>query len=415
MRRLLAIRDVRLYLTGQAFSLFGDLALWLAMGVWVKTLTHSNGAAGLVFFCFTAPTLLAPATGLLVDRVHRRRLLVAVNALAGGAVLLTLLVHDAADVWLIYVVMAIYGFAYCALSAAESALLTVMLPEDLLADANGALRAVQGTLRLVAPLAGAGLFAAVGAHAVALLDAGTFAAAIVCLLAMRVREPRLEPVERQWWAQATAGVRHIAATAALRRAVIACAVALLVFGFSETILFAIAGDGLRRPAAFVGVLVTVQGVGAVAGALSAPALVRRIGEARVIALGFVAAAAAALLELPSLLAPVLGGVVLFGASVPWCVVGITTLLQRRTPVALQGRVYAAADALITTPQALSIALGAGLAGVVGYRALLGAMAVVILAAAGYLVRPAGARASRPTSRAGLPRLRGEPRPGSVRR
>ena len=50
MRPLLAHRDARVYLAGQAFSLFGDSSLWLAMGIWVKTLTHSNAEAGLVFF-----------------------------------------------------------------------------------------------------------------------------------------------------------------------------------------------------------------------------------------------------------------------------------------------------------------------------------------------------------------------------
>ena len=74
MRRLLKVRDARVYLTGQVFSLFGDTALWLAMGIWVKTLTGSNAAAGLVFFFATAPVLLAPLTGLLVDRVRRRPL-----------------------------------------------------------------------------------------------------------------------------------------------------------------------------------------------------------------------------------------------------------------------------------------------------------------------------------------------------
>lgn len=78
MRRLLAARDTRVFLAGQAVSAFGDSALWLATGIWVKALTGSSGAAGLVFFFFTAPTLLAPVAGYVVDRVDRRRLLIAV-------------------------------------------------------------------------------------------------------------------------------------------------------------------------------------------------------------------------------------------------------------------------------------------------------------------------------------------------
>ena len=189
MRRLLAVRDARIYLTGQVFSLFGDTALWLAMGIWVKTLTGSNAAAGLVFFFANVPVLLTPLTGLLVDRVRRRPLLIAVNALTGGAVLLLLLVHGQGQVWLIYLVMTWYGLSYSVLAAAQSALLTTMLPADLLADANGALRTVQESLRLAGPLAGAGLFVLGGAHTVVILDAATFAVPVISLLALRVAEP----------------------------------------------------------------------------------------------------------------------------------------------------------------------------------------------------------------------------------
>src|SRR5579864_58251 len=58
--RLLALRDVQLYLAGAALSLFGDTTLYLAAAVWVKTLTGSNGAAGLIFFLLGVPSLCAP-------------------------------------------------------------------------------------------------------------------------------------------------------------------------------------------------------------------------------------------------------------------------------------------------------------------------------------------------------------------
>jgi MFS family permease len=385
MRRLLAVRDARIYLTGQVFSLFGDTALWLAMGIWVKTLTGSNAAAGLVFFFANVPVLLTPLTGLLVDRVRRRPLLIAVNALTGGAVLLLLLVHGQGQVWLIYLVMTWYGLSYSVLAAAQSALLTTMLPADLLADANGALRTVQESLRLAGPLAGAGLFALGGAHTVVILDAATFAVPVISLLALRVAEPAPQPRPSHWRTELSAGLRHVIRTAALRHLVIAAACALTVFGFSETVIYAVAGNGLHRPPAFVGVLIAIQGVGAVIGGPTSAPLIRRIGEGRLVGLGMLLAAVAALLELPPLLPSVAAGVVLFGVSIPWLVVGFTTLLQRLTPMDLQGRVYAAADTLVTTPQAVSIAVGAALISVTGYRPLLAAMAVVITLAAGYLL------------------------------
>ncbi len=144
MRQLLARRDARIYLTGQLFSLFGDSSLWLAMGIWVRTLTGSNAQAGLVFFFFTAPSLLAPALGLLADRVRRRILLLATNTLTAGAVLALLAVTGPGQVWLIDIVMFAYGLSYGVLGPAQSALLTVMVPAELLPDANAALRTIHG-------------------------------------------------------------------------------------------------------------------------------------------------------------------------------------------------------------------------------------------------------------------------------
>ena len=154
MRQLLARRDARIYLSGQLFSLFGDSSLWLAMGIWVKTLTGSNAQAGLVIFFFTAPSLLAPALGLLADRVRRRPLLLAVNTLTAAAVLGLLAVDGRGQVWLIDLVMFAYGLSYGVIGPAQSALLTVMLPARLLPDANAALRTAQALVSLIGPLAG---------------------------------------------------------------------------------------------------------------------------------------------------------------------------------------------------------------------------------------------------------------------
>jgi MFS family permease len=385
MRRILGHRNARIYLIGQLFSLFGDSSLWLAMGIWVKTLTHSNAQAGLVFFFFTAPALLAPVSGLVADRFRRRPLLIATNAATGAAVLALLAVDGRGQVWLIDAVMVAYGLSYGVLGPAQSALLTVMLPADLLADANGALQTTQAVLRLLGPLIGAGLFIAVGAHVIAVIDAATFAVPVISLLLLKVREPAPQPSVGRWTRQLVAGARHVWRTVELRHAIVAGACTTTVFGFIETINYAIASNGLHRPAAFVGVLAAVQGAGAVIGGLTAAVLIRRLGEGRLMGVAMLLAAAATALEIPPVLAWVIVGDIAFGAAIAWIVVGLITLAQRLTPPELQGRVYAATDTLVTTPQTLSIVLGAGLITITGYQPLLIAMVIVIAVAAGYLL------------------------------
>ncbi len=385
MRRLLATRDARRYFAGQSLSLFGDTALWLAMGVWAKELTGSNTAAGLVFVAFTVPQLGAPLSGWLVDRVRRRSLLLATNLLTAIAVLPLTLVHDAGDVWLIYAVMVLYGISSTLIGAGQSALLATMLPDELLSAGNALLQTVREGLRLVGPLAGAGLFAWLGGGAVAILDAATFLGAAIALAAMRMREPAPAPPERHLGAELAAGVRHVAGSPALRRLVSASAVSVISFGFSESVVFAVVDDGLHRPPAFLGVLLAVQGTGAIVTGIAAPALIRRLGEGGAVVLGMgIAAVGFPLLALGSL-PVVMVGTSLFGASMPLIVVGALTMVQRSTPLRLQGRAYAAFELTVGTPQTIAIGAGAVLVGLLDYRVLLGVMAALQAVAAAWLL------------------------------
>lgn len=391
-RRLLADRQARRYLTGQTLSLVGDSSMWLACGIWVKELTGSNGAAGLTFLFFTAPALLAPLAGLLADRLPRRRLLVAAN-LAGAAILLPLLAVRGPDqVDLIYAVMFLYGCLNLVIAPAQSALLVNLLPEDLLVDANALLRTIRESLRLLAPLAGAGLYALLGGVAVAVLDMVTFVAAAALLLFLRVPDPapdravRAGGFLRHWSGEAAAGFRHLTGHPVLRRVVLASVLLALVLGFAESTAYAVVDRGLGRPPEFLGVLQAAQGLGAVLGGLGSAAAVRRFGEIRVAAVAFLCWAVGAALAAAPVLGVVLAGRVCSGAGLTVMAIALLTLLQRSAPAQLQGRVYAGFEVATTVPQTASIGLGAYLIGVLDYRALLLTEAAVVVLAALLLLR-----------------------------
>ncbi len=387
MRRLISHRDARIYITGQSLSVIGDSALWLAMGIWVKILTGSNSAAGLTFFAFTCGFLAAPVSGVIVDRVRRRPLLIAANLGGAALVCALLLVGGRGQVWLIYLVMFGYGAANSLITSAQTALLPVLVPGDLLADANSALQMASQGLRLISPLLGAGLLAWAGARPVILLDAGTFVVAAGTVLALRLREPRPgRPAGRRAGARAefSAGIRFIVRTPALRRVMIAGLIAVTAFGLFETVPFAVVAQGLHRSPAFLGVLTSLQGAGALAGGALAAPVMRRAGERALVAGGLAACAAAALLLITAWLPLVLAASAAIGLCIVWINVGAITLIQRRTPGDLLGRVDAALEFAIIVPQAASIAAGAALIAVVSYRVLLVAMAAVIGFSAAYL-------------------------------
>jgi hypothetical protein len=75
--------------------------------------------------------------------------------------------------------------------------------------------------------------------------------------------------------------------------------------------------------------------------------------------------------------------VLIGAGLPVTVICITTILQRRTPSAIQGRVFTTFEMLTGVPQVTSIAVGAALVAFVDFKVLLTVMAVGLAVAAAY--------------------------------
>ena len=384
MRTLLSFRDARLLLAGQSLSAFGDWAMLIVLAVWMKSLTGSSALAGLTFFVFAAGSLLGPLGGLLADRVRRRPLMIVADCVLGAFVLVLLLVHDRSDAWLIYAVAFAYGAVGTVFFPARAALLKIMLPEELLADANGALTATREGLRIIAPLAGAGLYTVLGGSAVAVLDSATFAASAFFLSRMRVVEEKPAPPEHHFVREVTAGLRHVWETLPLRQIVGGVAVALLVVGFAETLIFYVIA-ALGKTPSFFGVFATIQGVGSIAGGVTAAAVLRRFGDVRLVGLGLALFAFADLcLIVPSLPIVLVAGPIA-GIGVSWAIVGFSTSLQMRTPLVIQGRVSAAADLTLSVAQATSIATGALLSTFVDYRILFGVMAGVTLASAGYLL------------------------------
>ena len=184
-RALLAERNMRVLFAGQTMNMLGNTAMIIVLGIWVKNLTGSSGAAGLIFLLLAATAFLAPATGLLVDRAPRRSVLMINDAVTALSIALLLLVHNRHDVWLIYVVAGVYGISGLIYRAARGGLLHSMVPDELLGEANGLFTSLSQGMKIIGPLVGAGIYAAWGGGVVAVADIGTFVFSISSYLMLR--------------------------------------------------------------------------------------------------------------------------------------------------------------------------------------------------------------------------------------
>jgi MFS family permease len=385
MRKAFQQKGFTRLFAGLTTSMLGDSVMLLVLSMWVKTLTGSNGAAGLTFFWMMIPALFAPLYGMYIDRVRRQPLLVWGNVISALMVLPLLLVHDAGDVWIVYVVAFLYGISFVVLPAGLNGLLKEMIPDDLLVEANSSLQTTKEGFRLIGPLAGAALFGLFGGGVVAVVDSLSFVVAALIIASIPLREEAPVRMEQHWWHEMTGGIKHLAHEPVLRHTLVAFALMLIVIGFTEASIYAVL-DSFGKPPTFAGIVVTVQGVGAIAGGVTAARWVRRLGEAGTVTIGMaLLAVGLAIVALTSTLWVTLAAVLVLGYGLPLTFIAFMTMLQRRTPNPLMGRVSAAVETIMGAPQAISLAVGALLVTMLDYHVIFAIMATFTGGAVVYLL------------------------------
>jgi MFS family permease len=386
VRELFKHRNFRIYFLGSTVDTIGDMAFFLASAIWVKELTGSTAQAGLCIMFVNLGTLASPLTGILVDRLPRKRTLMVTNAITALLLLGLVTVHHANQVWRIDAVMLLYGFSATTTSAAFNGLKEKLMPTELFGDASGLQQAAQQGARLLTPALGLSVLAAFGGPALAVMDAATFAFGLVCWSLVRIEDTR--PVRSAespgWWAESTVGFRYLFGSPMLRQLTIALGAAVFAMGFFETLGIAVATVGLHHSPTFVGAIVTMMGVSGLIGGLGAGTLLKRTGPGIMVGIGLACTVPASLLLAVPNQYVVLAGSMAFGLSLPLIIVGSTTALQLYTPNELMGRVSGVDNLIVTGLQVIGIAVGAALIGAVFYRDLCYFVAITMAACALYV-------------------------------
>ncbi len=367
-----------------------QIALAAAPIVAVLLLGAGEGQTGLLQTALTLPfVLFAIPAGLLADRVSRRWLMAASEALRAAALLAIL-----ALIWfglLTLPMLALLGFvAVCgtvAYSVAAPSLVPSLVPPNSLPAANARIELARTVAFASGPALGGILVGWMGAA-----PAFGFAAAlsvIAVVLLAGIFEPARAPLPRRHPLQEIREGAEFVFHHPLLRPVF---VTQFIFNTASFLILAVfvpyAVRHLGLSASGVGTTLAMYGVGMVVGALLATRVMRRLPFGSVIGLGpvtgFMAAAVMALTTVfPT---PLLAGLSFFllGVGPILWVISTTTLRQSVTPPRLLGRV-SAINIMAYGARPLGAGLGALVGGAYGAEACLylavavfGAQALVIL-------------------------------------
>jgi MFS family permease len=326
-----------------------NIGTWMqnvVLGAYALKLTGSPTFVGVIFFAQLGPLLFLSTTGgLLADVVDRRRLLVAVQlaqmVLSLGLAALVL-IDEPPEVALVVLVFSI-GVANALGAPGLSAILPTLVPREDLAGAV-ALQSVQMNLsRVIGPAIGGVLYATFDAAPVFVLNALTYAFAIVGLVWANYPRRVDAQVAERGLQRLLSGVRIV------RRDPLLTQILVTLFTFS---LFSLAFVGLMpviaeqnfgldpRSTAY-GVLYACFGLGAALGAVTVGTVFASRSKITLLRPGFIAFAVAltgfALIRAPALSYPVSA---LLGYVYFVVITSLSTVLQDDLEESTRGRVMA---------------------------------------------------------------------------
>jgi MFS family permease len=358
-------RNFRLLFIGQAISQLGDWFNAVAVYALLFDLTGSATAVAMMMIVqFLPVALVGPLAGVVVDRVDRRRLMIAADIVRGFLIFGLLLVRHRDQVWIAYVVMALTVGASAFFEPARTATIPNITSEEDLLPANALASATWSAMLAIGASIG-GLVTAVAGRDVAFaINAVSFFCSAGFILMTRYdSRPPARPApsglaELTGISDLIGGVRyvrqhgHVAALMCVKAGWgLAGGVLLLLTVFGQRV-FPLAGGS----AAGIGVLYGARGVGAGIGPIALrwilgqrPRTLRHaIGPAFfTVGLFYVALAGA-----PSLLIAALCVLCAhIGGSILW--VFSTVLLQLEVPDRFRGRVFAAELAMVTLVTSIS--------------------------------------------------------------
>lgn len=372
---------VRLW-TANAVSLTGDAITRIALPVYVYRLTGSAAAlGGAVVLQTLAWALIGATTGVLVDRLSRKAILIVAPIVQAA---LIGLLPFAGALWQVFAVT----FAAAGLAVFTSTTRFAALP-DIVGPALMPYAAASGqvstqAMNIIGPAIGGLIVALVGVQPAFLLDAGTFI--IAALLIATITIPPVTPAGERlpFLADMLTGLRYIWSRPVVQFLVFGDLAGDIGYTVMLTLTVALVEGVLGYGSAVFGLLVATHAAGFVACALFSARVARRTGRMRyAVTSGLVVAGGGLLIVAawPSLPGAFLGWALLGAGTAPAWTLG-NVLWAKLVPSAMRGRTGAIGNAAASVVQLATAAAIGGAATRFSTRWAIGGAGLVQIVAIG---------------------------------
>jgi MFS family permease len=371
---LLKIRDYRMLWFGQIISDFGDSMTNLALLLLVNHLTGSTAALATMAIVLALPSLtFGLVSGVIIDRVDRRKIMILSDLLRAIFVAGFLLVDSAEKIWILYVIAFIEASIATFFTPARSALIPNIVPKEGLMSANS----LSQTSRIIFGLIGTGVGGFLIGHfgqywEVFVIDAATFL--VYLFLIAQIRYQHVPGTEKARislptiFGELAEGVRTTFSNRILSGTILAFAVTMLGLGAVNILLVPLLIDDLQVSETwFAAIEFSQTGAMVLAGALMT-VLAAKLKPTRILTLALIGlGGAVVLMSLPTSVWHVMAILFLAGLTITPVQAAGSTIIQTTVPDEMRGRTGSANNALITVAQLVSMAAAGLLADAIGAR------------------------------------------------
>jgi predicted MFS family arabinose efflux permease len=361
-------RNYRLTWMGQVVSEVGDYFNAVAVLALIMEQTGSGLIVSMVFLSRAIPSVLAaPFAGVLLDRLDRKRIMIASDLARAVLALLFIFTIDQSRPWLLYLLSALLAFASPFFTSGRAAILPAIASPEELHTANSLTQTTGwATLSIGALLGGWGA-AKLGYAGGFVLNAFSFVFSAWCI--WRIQAPtrpkagagRRPKGGRQEYVEGLAYIRSIP----LMMGIGMISVGWAIGGGAAQVLFALFGEQVfHRGSTGIGDLWGFAGVGLLLGGVIGHAVGRRATFAsykRTVAIAYVVHGAGYMLfSQAGSFAAAIALITLSRVGMAVSSVLNTTQLLRHTSDEYRGRVFSTMESLRNSVMIFSVA-GAGFA------------------------------------------------------
>jgi MFS family permease len=381
--RALRHRNYRLFFGGQTVSLVGTWVTRIATSWLVYRLTGSELLLGITGFAGQIPLLLlAPFGGVLVDRWNRHRMLVITQILSAlqSLALAVLALTGKITVAEVIALQVVQGVINAFDTPARQAFVVEMVEDR--ADVPNAIAlnsSMFNASRIIGPAIGGAIIAAVGEGWCFMIDAISYIAVIVSLLAMHVPARAILRERPRMLHELRSGIQYVFGFAPVRELLVNVAL-IGTLGMPYAVLMPVfASKVLHGGPHTLGLLMTASGLGALCGTVYLASRHSVLGLGKVIVASILMLSAGLIMfSLSHSLWVSLAVLPLVGAGMMLQSSSANTILQTLVDEHLRGRVMAFYTVAILGTQPLGSLIAGVLADRIGAprTILIGAIACI---------------------------------------